>query len=101
MNNDVAIRWRSLSIKRRIEMDIKETFSWNTVDSRRLRGGPDMRYNSNFETNIALSTDRAKRIMFKLDYNGRHYLDEKNGIQCNPPEYGLSIGESCAVSGAV
>ncbi|QBQ40434.1 hypothetical protein E2P86_04405 [Sphingobacterium psychroaquaticum] len=99
MNNDVAIRWRSLSIKRRIEMDIKETFSWNTVDSRRLRGGPDMRYNSNFETNIALSTDRAKRIMFKLDYNGRHYLDEKTGYNAIHPSMVFRLGNHVRLAG--
>src|SRR5690606_38017097 len=56
INNDVAIRWRSLSTQHRFEMDIKETFNWNTVDSRRLRGGPDMKYNSNFETAIDVGT---------------------------------------------
>src|SRR5690606_17007239 len=99
INNDVAIRWRSLSIKRRFEMDIKETFSWNTIDSRRLRGGPDMRYNSNFETNVAFSTDRAKRTVFKLDYNGRHFLDQETGYNEIHPSMIFRLGNHILMTG--
>ncbi|WP_270087486.1 DUF5916 domain-containing protein [Sphingobacterium sp. SYP-B4668] len=99
INNDVAIRWRSLSTKRRFEMDIKETFSWNTVDSRRLRGGPDMRYNANFETNVVLSTDRAKRVVFKLDYNGRHYLEEETGYNAIHPSMIFRLGNHVRLTG--
>src|SRR5690606_5261479 len=77
INNDVAVRWRSLSTKHRFEMDVKETFHWNTVDSRRLRGGPDVRYNPNLETNVALSTDQAKRVIFKLNYDSRHFINQQ------------------------
>lgn len=92
INNDVALRFRSLSTVHRFEMDVKETFSWNTVDSRRLRGGPDMRYGSNFETNADLSTDRAKRVVFKILYNGRHYLEEKTAYNTLQPSFIFRIG---------
>ena len=39
VNNDLGLRWRSLSTVHRFEMDVKETFSWNTVDSRRYAEG--------------------------------------------------------------
>lgn len=99
INNDVALRWRSLSIAHRIEMDIKETFSWNTVDSRRLRGGPDLRYNANFETNVSLSTDRAKRVVYKLIYDGRHYLDEETGYNQVHPGIIFRIGNHMRLTG--
>lgn len=99
INNDVAVRWRSLSIKRRVEMDIKETFNWNTIDSRRLRGGPDMRYNANFETNAMVSTDRAKRVMFKMEYNGRHYLDERTNYNAIHPSMIFRIGNHLRMAG--
>src|SRR5690606_10029360 len=92
INNDVAIRWRSLSIKHRIEMDVKGTYSWNTVDSRILRGGPDMRYTSNFETNISMNTDRAKRIVYKMVYDGRHYFAENTGYNQIHPSLIFRIG---------
>ena len=99
MNNDVAIRWRSLSIKNRFEMDIKETFSWNTIDSRRLRGGPDIRYNANVESNVALSTDRAKRVVLKLDYNGRHYFDEETSYNEIRPSMVFRLGNHVRLTG--
>ncbi len=99
MNNDVAIRWRSLSIAHRIEMDVKETFNWNTVDSRRLRGGPDMRYNGNFETNVSVNSDRAKRVVYKLVYDGRHYLAEKTRYNQVHPSLIFRIGNHMRLTG--
>ena len=99
INNDVALRWRSLGIKNRFEMDVKETFSWNTVDSRRLRGGPDMRYNANFETNVVLRTDRAKKVVFKLDYNGRHFLDQETKYNEIHPSLIFRLGNHFLMTG--
>lgn len=75
MDNNLAVRFRSLTIKRRIEMDLKEAFSWNSVDSRMLRGGYDLRYNPNFTSTFSMNSDRAKRIFLKVDYDGKHFLD--------------------------
>lgn len=99
INNDLALRWRSLSTKRRIEMDIKETFNWNSVDSRLLRGGPDLRRNANFESNVMVSTDRAKRVVFKLDYNGRHYLEEETGYNAIHPSMIFRLGDHVRLTG--
>ena len=75
MDNNLAVRFRSLTIKRRIEMDLKEAFSWNSVDSRMLRGGYDLRYNPNFTSTFSMNSDRAKRVFIKVDYDGKHFLD--------------------------
>ncbi len=98
-NNNVGLRWRSLSTKRRFEMDVKETFSWNTVDSRRLRGGPDMRYNANFETNLTFSTDRAKKVVFKLNYDGRHFVDQETSYNEIHPSMIFRIGNHLLLTG--
>lgn len=92
INNDLGIRWRSLSIKKRIEMDIKEVLNINTVDTRRLRGGPDMKFDPNIESTIALNTDRAKRIMWRLDYYGRYYFSEKSSYNELRPGAVFRIG---------
>src|SRR5699024_2676978 len=99
INNNVGVRWRSLSIKRRVEMDVKETFNWNTIDSRRLRGGPDMKYNANFETDIALSTDRAKKTVFKLDYNGRHFIQQETQYNEIHPSVIFRLGNHFLITG--
>ncbi|SEL63285.1 DUF5916 domain-containing protein [Parapedobacter koreensis] len=99
MNNDVALRWRSLSIEHRIEMDVKETFNWHAVDSRRLRGGPDLRYNTNFQTNVNINSDRAKRVVYKLVYDGRHYLDEETRYNQVHPSLIFRIGTHMRLTG--
>ncbi|WP_400263367.1 DUF5916 domain-containing protein [Sphingobacterium sp. SG20118] len=99
INNDIALRWRSLSTKHRIEMDVKEKFNWNTIDSRQLRGGPDLRYNSNIETNVVLNSDRAKRVVYKLDYNGRHYLGQETGYNTINPSMIFRLGNHVRLTG--
>ncbi len=92
MDNNVAVRWRSLSIKKRIEMDMKESFSWNSVDSRMLRGGYDLRYNPNFTSTFSMNTDRAKRMYFKLDYDGKHFVDGETRYNEIRPSMTFRIG---------
>lgn len=99
INNDIGIRWRSLSIKRRMVMDIRETFSWNTIDSRRLRGGPDVKYNANFETKASFNTDRARRTVFKIDYYGRHFIDQNTGYNDIHPGMIFRIGNHILLTG--
>lgn len=98
-NNGIALRWRSLSIKKRFEMDVKATYSWNTVDSRRLRGGPDMRYNPNFETNAIVNTDRAKKVVFKLNYIGRHFLGQETSYNELRPSMIFRLGNHILLTG--
>lgn len=98
-NNNVAIRFRSLTTKHRFETDIKETFSWNTVDSRRLRGGPDIRYNPNMKTELLFSTDRAKKTMFKLNYIGQHFFNQETSYNTINPSLTLRLGNHVLMTG--
>lgn len=99
VNNNIGVRWRSLSIQRRVEMDVKETFNWNTIDSRRLRGGPDVKYNPNFETELALSTDRAKKTVFKLNYKGRHFIRQETQYNEIHPSMIFRLGNHFLITG--
>lgn len=99
VNNDVALRFRSLTTKHRFEMDIKETFSWNTIDSRRLRGGPDMKYNANVETQVLFSTDRAKKTMFKLNYIGQHFFHQETSYNTVNPSLTFRLGNHVLMTG--
>ncbi len=99
INNDVAIRWRSLSTVHRIEADWKETFSWNSIDSRRLRGGPDIRYNPNLESIIDLSTDRAKRVVLKMRYEGRHFFNQQTSYNQIQPSMIFRLGNHVKLTG--
>ena len=58
----------------RFESTITQTFGWNGVQSRRLRGGPDVRFGQWYALAASFNTDRAKRIMFMLQYTGDYNL---------------------------
>lgn len=101
VSNDVAIQWRSLTTEHRLETNLKETFSWNTIDSRVLRGGPDMRYDANFATAFSLNTDRAKKMMFRVEYDGRHYLDGVTRYNEIRPSLTFRLGNHVHLMGLV
>lgn len=58
-----------------------------------------MRYHSNFETNVNLSTDRAKRVVFKIIYDGRHYLNQQTGYNQVHPSMIFRIGNHIRLTG--
>ena len=93
IDNNLALQWRSLSILHRIEMDFKETFNWNTVDSRILRGGPDLRYAPNFTSDFMISSDRAKPIVVKIEYDGKHFLNDQAQYNEIRPSLTFRLGQ--------
>lgn len=99
-SNDVALRWQSMTMKR-YEVDMKETFVWNRLDSRLLRGGPDMRLNPYFQTSVKVNTDKAQRMMFMLKYEGNHNLDGYNRFNTLMPSLTFRLGNHVYLSGQV
>ena len=97
-SNDVALRWQSMTMNR-YEMDIKETFVWNRLDSRMLRGGPDMRLNPYFQTSAKVNTDKSKWMMFMLKYEGNHNLDGYNQFNTLSPSLTFRMGNHVYLSG--
>ena len=99
ISNSAALRWQSMTMNR-FEWDLKETFAWNWLDSRLLRGGPDLRYGSYFQTSASFNTDRAKSVMFKLAYEGEH---DTNGRRLNTlsPILSCRLGRHLYLSGQV
>ena len=73
-SNNASLRWQSMTMNR-YEWDVKETFAWNWLDSRLLRGGPDGRCGSYFLTSAKFNTDKAKRMMLMLKYEGDHNFE--------------------------
>ena len=99
-SNDAALRWQSMTMNR-YEMDMKETFVWNRLDSRMLRGGPDMRLNPYFQTSVKVNTDKAQRMMFMLKYEGNHNLDGYNRFNTLSPSLTFRLGNHVYLSGQV
>lgn len=99
-SNDLALRWQSMTMNR-YEMDMKETFVWNRLDSRMLRGGPDMRLDPYFQTSVKVNTDKARRVMFMLKYEGNHNLDGYNRFNTLMPSLTFRLGNHVYLSGQV
>ena len=99
-SNDLALRWQSMTMNR-YEMDMKETFVWNRLDSRMLRGGPDMRFDPYFQTSVKVNTDKAQRMMFMLKYEGNHNLDGYNRFNTLMPSLTFRLGNHVYLSGQV
>lgn len=96
-SNTIGLRWQSMTMNR-YEWDVKETFGWNKLDSRLLRGGPDVRFGSYFLTSAKVNTDKAKRVMFMLKYEGDHNL-EGNRFNTLMPSLTLRLGNHVYFSG--
>ena len=60
-SNDIALEWVTMTLNR-LELDVKQAYNWNWVDSRMLRGGPDVRFDPYFQTTAKFNTDKAKRM---------------------------------------
>lgn len=96
-SNNASLRWQSMTMNR-FEWDVKETFGWNWLDSRLLRGGPDVRFGSYFLTSAKFNTDKAKRAMFMLKYEGDHNF-EGNRFNTIMPSLTLRLGNHVYFSG--
>lgn len=98
INNDIALGWETM-FTNRYQITFKETFGWNQIDSRMLRGGPDMRFDPYFTTSFKFNTDKARRIMFKFQYEGDHNTDGYNSFNTIKPSLTFRMGNHVYLSG--
>ena len=96
--NHVALKWQTMTMSR-YELIVSETFCWNNLDSRLLRGGPDVRFNPYFLTSIKFNTDKAKRVRLTLQYEGNYNLDGYNRLNTFTPELTFRLGNHIYLSG--
>lgn len=97
-NNNAGLRWQSMTMSR-YELDMKEVFGWNRLDSRILRGGPDVRFNPYFQTSVKFNTDKSRRVMFIFQYEGDHNLDGYNRFNTLMPNLTFRLGNHIYLSG--
>lgn len=69
LENNVALNLKSMTMSR-LELDATGRYVLNKLDTRMLRGGPDMRFDPFFVSSIKFNTDKSKRVMFSLQYMG-------------------------------
>ncbi|MDR0429910.1 MAG: carbohydrate binding family 9 domain-containing protein [Tannerellaceae bacterium] len=98
VNNNMGISWKTMFLNR-YEFDINQRYGWNRVDTRQLRGGPDMQYDPYHHTRIIFNTDKAKRVMFMMNYEGDYNSDGYNQFNTLSPSLTFRLGNHVHLSG--
>ena len=97
-NNGVSFNWKTMFLNR-FEINFYENYGWTWLDTRQLRGGPDIRYEPYFYTTATFNTDKAKRVMFMLAYTGDHNTDGYNKLNTLSPSLAFRLGNHVYMSG--
>ena len=81
------------------QVELYEKFVWNKLDTRVLRGGPDLRIDPYFSTSERFNTSRAKRVMGSLQYVGEHNTNGYSSYNSLVPGVTLRMGNHIHLSG--
>ena len=96
--NSFLFGWRSMFINL-YETNIIQTYGWNRIDSRRLRGGPDIRLGEWYSVDATFNTDKSKRFMFTMQYSGDHNLHGDYGFNTFAPGVTIRLGNHAYLTG--
>ena len=91
LDNNISVNWSTM-FQNMYEFTLYESYGWNSMDTRQLRGGPDMRYDPYFYTKITFSTNKTERLSFNMSYTGDHNTDGKNRLNTFSPGVALRLG---------
>jgi len=81
------------------QLEITETHVWNRLDTRVLRGGPDLRIDPYYATSIKFNTNKAKRVQGTLQYTGEHNTNGYSSFNSLMPGITLRMGNHIHLSG--
>ena len=95
--NDIEAQWIGYT-SNRLRLELSEEFTWNRIDSRMLRGGPDVKLSPYFTTAGAFRTDAARRLYFEVAYRGDHSTDGFNSSNSITPGVTLRIRDRISLS---
>ena len=96
--NSFVFGWRSMFLNRQ-EANFSQTVGWNRMDSRRLRGGPDIRFGDWYAVEASVNTDKAQRVMLMLQYSGDHSLKGDFSTNTFSPSITLRMGNHLHLTG--
>lgn len=96
--NNVALNTKTMFMNR-YEVELLGKYVWNRLDTRVLRGGPDLRFNPYFSSSVKINTDKAKRVMLSFLYTGEHNTDGYNAYNTFSPGLTFRLGNQVYLSG--
>ena len=96
--NSFNLGWRSMFLNR-WNFNFIQTYGWNSVQTRRLRGGPDIRFGEWYKVDVTFNTDRARRMMLNLQYLGDYNLHGDYSLNTFAPGITLRMGNHVLLTG--
>ena len=96
--NSFTFVWKSMFMNR-FEANVTQTGGWNKTDSRRLRGGPDIRFGEWYFVDATFNTDKAKHVMFSMQYTGDYNLYGDYGFNTFAPGLTFRLGNHVYLTG--
>jgi len=81
------------------QVELTQRYVWNRQDTRVLRGGPDLRIDPYFVTNIRFNTSRAKRVSVSLQYVGEQNTNGHSSFNSIMQGITLRMGNHVHLSG--
>jgi len=98
VGNSFVFAWKTM-FTNRYEANITQTYGWNQIDSRRLRGGPDIWFGEWYSINATFNTDKARRVMFTMQYSGNYNLQGDYGLNTFAPGLTFRLGNHVYLAG--
>ena len=98
LNNLLSVNW-STTLLNQMQFGVKEIYGWNYITNSMLRGGPDMRFDPYFNTTLTFNTNKGKRVIAQLKYEGDYNTDGYNYWNKITPGLTLRLGNHIYING--
>jgi hypothetical protein len=98
LSNSLALTWRTMLFNR-YEANVNQTYGMNSVQNRRLRGGPDIRFGEWYSPVITLNSDKSKRVAYTIQYSGDYNLYGDYSLNSFSPSVTLRMGNHVYMTG--
>jgi hypothetical protein len=83
----------------RFQLTAAGTYVWNMLDTRKLRGGPDLRYDPYFKGDVSFNTDKAKPLSLTIKYTGQAANNDIDKVNTITPSLSYRIGNHVYLTG--
>jgi hypothetical protein len=90
--------WKTMLLNR-YEWTLSGSYGWNYFDTRKLRGGGDLRYDPYLRTTAAFNTDKAKPMVFTMNYVNDYNFNGINKLHTLKPALSLRMGDNVHIAG--
>ena len=82
------------------QIELTEVYVWNRLDTRVLRGGPDLRIDPYHHISVGFNTNRALRVSGSFRYTGEHNTNGHSSLNNIEPGVTLRMGNHIHLTGA-